>query len=210
MWHCLSPEFLLNNCNKLNTFLSRIEKQVVQLHPEPKKESEEEKRTRINAINSHKGEAFELLVEAIIRLFPCDKRVGPIKDYTIVTRGDIGVDGYGIFGNNKPGTVQAKYRQHDYSLTANQDHLSNFVQASLRHPDTGGYGVDGKPDANGKCNMLIITSAQSLNFFTDIEMFGGTVHSLCREDLRKLLDENNLFWEYFYKSWKQSLKELKE
>ena len=66
------------------------------------------------------------MCEAIFRLFPCDKRVGPIKDYTVVDRGDVGVDGYGIFGDGKKGTVQCKYRQAHHKLTANEDHLTNF------------------------------------------------------------------------------------
>lgn len=203
LWHCQDPIFLLNCNNKLNSFLSKIEKQATLKYPEVDNETDDEKRTRLNNINSYKGEAFELLIEAVIRLFPCDKRVGPIKDYEIVTRGDIGVDGQGIFGNGKKGTVQCKYRQHDYKLTANQDHLTNFTSASFMH-----YSVDVKPDSNGKCNLIIFTSGDSLNFYTDENMFGGMVHAVCRDDLRKLLDDNNLFWEYFSDSWKQSLKEL--
>jgi hypothetical protein len=205
IWRCPDRAYLLENCNKLSTFLTRIEKQAKTIYPEEDPETEDEKRIRTNNINSYKGEAFELFIEAVIRLFPCDKRVGPIKDYEIVTRGDIGVDGHGIFGNGKAGTVQCKYRHSDHKLTANEDHLTNFTSASMLH-----YKVDQNPDSNGKCNMIIFTSGDSLNFFTDQNMFGGMVHAVCHQDLRKLLDENNLFWEYLEASWEKSLEEAKK
>jgi hypothetical protein len=205
MWRCADLEFLLKDCKKVNTFLKRIEQQAAMLYPEKDNETEDEKKLRFASVNMYKGEEFELFIEAAIRLNPCDKRVGPIKDYETVTRGDVGVDGFGIFGNGKKGTVQCKYRQHDHVLTANEDHLSNFVSASY-----GLYGVDPNPDSNGKCNMIIFTSGDSLNFFTDQQMFGGKVHCVARRDLQNLLDENKHFWEFFGESWRQSLANAKK
>lgn len=204
LWRCPDLSYLFHNCNKVNSFFNKLEKQVLQVYPEVIGENEEEKKARMNLVNTYKGNCFELFTEAVILLFPCDKRVGPIKDYKIVTRDDIGVDGHGTFINGKPGTVQCKYRQHDAVLTANRDHLTNFTSASMFH-----YGVDQKPNANGKCNMIIFTSGDSLNFFTDEKMFGKMVHAVCRKDLRKMLDGNDFFWEYFKNSWKESLNELK-
>ena len=209
MWRCPDYAFLLHKCNKVNSFLKKVEQQLELVYPDIEYKTDDEKKVAIDDKNSYKGDSFELLTEAIIRLFPCDKRIGPIKDYKVVTRGDIGVDGYGVFGNGKPGTVQCKYRQHDHVLTGNPDHLFSFTQSSYMHPSVGGFGVETTPDAKGKCNMIIFTSAASLNFYTDEKMFGGVVHAICRDDLRKLLDGNDLFWEYFKDSWKQSLKEIK-
>lgn len=210
MWRCPDPAFLFHKCNRLNSFLKKVEQQLEQVYPDIEYHTDQEKKAATDDKNSYKGDSFELLIEALIRLSPVDKRVGPIKDYKIVTRGDIGVDGHGIFGNGKPGTVQCKYRQHDHVLTGNPDHLFSFANASYMDTSVGGFGVDPKPDANGKCNMIIFTSAGSLNFFTDATMFGGVVHAICRNDLRKLLDGNDLFWEYFKESWIKSLKEIKK
>lgn len=206
LWHCHNPDFLLEGCNKFNTYCVRLEKQADKMFPEPKDESEEDKIKRLQRINKHKGDGFELFVEALFKLFPCDKRLALVENYQVNTTQDVGVDGHGICGyNNKPMTIQCKYRQHDYVLTANADHLTNFTSASMLH-----YNVDQKPDPiTHKCNMMIVSSADSLNFFTDHEMFGQMVYALCRPEIRKLVDNNNSFWKFFAQSWSESLRKLR-
>lgn len=212
LWRCKDPASLLANLDKFNTFCSRLEKQAADLNPVDEKMSEDEKKAQYDAINKYKGDGFELFVEAMIRLFPCDKRLGLIEDYkNDDIRTDVGVDGHGISGyNQKPITVQVKYRQHDWKLTANQDHLNNFVAASLLGGKDGRYKVDQVPDSTtGKCNMIIITSGESLNFFTDHEMFDSMVYAFCRNDIRALVDNNPTFWKSFAESWVESLKQAK-
>lgn len=166
---------LLTGCNKLATFCGRLEKQS-DLHP-----------TRYDP-NKYKGDGFELFVEALIKLSPCDNRIG-IGNYSVCEGQDVGVDGKGVGANGNPATVQVKYRGCGRTLlTANDDHLSNFVMASLLHEHV---------DPNDKNNMLIITTAQGLHFFTDREMFLGKVRCLGYEDLRGLVDNNQLFWNRF-------------
>ena len=207
MWRCQNPAALLDNCTKFNTFCSRLEKQAEEVNTILlEQDTELMRKSKLDAINKYKGDAFELFVEALIRLFHCDKRLGLIENYQVNTKTDVGVDGFGVCGyNNKPFTVQCKYRKHDHVLTANTDHLTNFTSASMLH-----FGVDVTPDPDThKCNMLIISSADSLNFFTDLEMFGEKVHSFCRKEIRILVDNNPVFWKSFYDSWMKSLEELK-
>jgi hypothetical protein len=208
IWRCKDRIALLDGVDKFNTFCSRIEKQANRLYGAPPgEESDEEKAARTQKLNKYKGDALELFVEAMIRLFPCDKRLALIENYQVNTEQDVGVDGHGTSGSNgKPITVQVKYRQHDYVLAANQDHLTNFTSASMMH-----YGVDQTPDPNtGKCNMVIISSAESLNFFTDSKMFGHMVHAVCRDTIRALVDNNPTFWKFFAASWEASLKAVKK
>jgi len=198
---------ILTDCNKINTFCKNLDKRSSALFAEVKGESDLEKEARIQKINKFKGNGFELFVEAMIRLFPCDKRLHCIMDYEVETNVDIGVDGFGKSGINlKPLTVQCKYRQFDYVLSANKDHLGNFVVAS-----TGPrYNVDQTSDPDTlKCNMIIISSAKSLNFFTDNEMFDGRVYAFCRTEIQQMVDNNKAFWEYFRESWKKSYEDLK-
>lgn len=177
---CHDLQGLLDGCHKLATFCSRLEKQSV-LFPD-----------RYDP-DKYKGDGLELFTEALIKLSPVDNRIG-IGDYKVVEERDIGVDGYGVGADNKPATVQVKYRGYGKStLTANDDHLSNFVQASLRSSRFGGYGVDPETETN----MLVVTTAQGLNFFTDHEEYGGQVRCLHREHLRELVDNNHLFWNKF-------------
>lgn len=206
LWRCKNANFLLSNCNKFNTFCTRLENQAKSLFPIIAKDSDDIKEDKIRRINKYKGDGFELFSEAMIRLFPCDKRLGLIEDYKVVTGQDIGVDGHGISGyNHKPITVQCKYRQYDHVLSANADHLTNFTSASMLH-----YGIDQIPDPKTrKCNMIVISSADSLNFFTDNEMFGNMVHAFCRPQIRALVDNNDTFWKFFAMSWYDSIEKEK-
>lgn len=166
---------LLEGCNKLNTFCSRLEKQAA-LHP-----------NRYDP-DKYKGDGFELFTEALIKLSPIDNRIG-VGNYKVIEGQDTGVDGSGVGANGKPATVQVKYRGNGRSvLTANNDHLSNFVMSSLL-----AEGVD----ADDTRNMLIVTTAEGLHHFTDAEMFHGKVRCIGREDLRDLVDNNQLFWDAF-------------
>lgn len=173
---------LLKGVKKLSTFCTRLEKQSI-LH--------------VNRYDSdkYKGDGFELFIEALIKLSPIDNRIA-IGNYTPVTDADTGVDGVGIGIDGNPATIQVKYRSNNVTfLSANRDHLSNFVTASLIR-----YGVDVK----SKTNLLIITTAQGLHYFTEDEMFQKQVRCLGYEQLRELVDNNILFWDAFRNLIKES------
>ena len=166
---------LLNETNKLSTFCSKLENQST-LFP-----------NRYNPL-LYIGDGFELFVEALIKLSPIDNRIG-ISHYENISSLyaiDTGVDGVGVGIDNKPATVQAKYRSNSAQLlSANIDHLSNFVYASIAK-----YGVD----PASKTNMLIITTAEGLHYFTDNEMFENKIRCIGNKHLKELVDNNFLFW----------------
>lgn len=177
---CHDLRELLEGCNKMSTFCRRLNQQS-ELYPD-----------RYDP-QDYKGDGFELFVEALIKLSPVDNRIG-IQYYQCINGQDIGVDGYGIGFDGKPATVQVKYRSNNTSLlTANEDHLSNFVSSSIRSAKFGGYGVDPETETN----MLIITTADGLHFFTDVEMYGGQVRCIGFETLREMVDNNSAFWDNF-------------
>ena len=168
---------LIDNCYKLSTFCNRLEKQSL-LYP-----------NRYDP-DKYKGDGFELLVEALIKLSPIDNRIG-IGNYEPIQADDTGVDGIGIGIDNEIATVQIKYRSNSQQkLTANKDHLSNFVMTSL---------MKYKVNSDTKTNMLIITTADGLHHFTDNEMFLNQVRCIGYKQLRELLDNNKLFWNNFKK-----------
>jgi hypothetical protein len=166
---------LLQDCNKLSTYCTRLEKQSV-LYPD-----------RYNTDN-YKGDGFELFVEALIKLSPIDNRIG-ISEYRVGDENnDKGIDGYGIGIDGKLATVQVKYRSNNMQvLTINKDHLSNFVMSSLFE------GVN----KDTKTNMLIVTTADGLHHFTDNEMFLNKVRCIGYKQLRELVDNNLIFWNSF-------------
>lgn len=175
LYQCHNIDSLLKNVYKISTYCNRLEKQSI-LFPD-----------RYDP-DKYKGDGFELFVEALIKLSPVDNRIA-IAKYVPVTSDDTGVDGIGIGIDGKPATVQVKYRSNNTQmLTANQDHLSNFVVASvLKH----------NVDSATKTNMLIITTADGLHYFTDNEMFLNRVRCIGYQQLRELVDNNILFWDAF-------------
>ena len=182
LFRCHDIDKLLGDTNKLSTFCTKLEKQSV-LFPnryEPE---------------SYKGDGFELFVEALLKLSPIDNRIC-IGNYEPVLEGDVGVDGIGIGLDGNLATVQIKYRANNTQLlTANEDHLSDFLSASILK-----YGV-----VNDSINnMLVITTAKGLHHFTKSEMLYDKVRCLGHEDLRSLVDDNMLFWDAFRNLIKES------
>lgn len=144
-----------------------------------------------------KGDAWELFTEFFVKTNASDNRVG-IYDYKPITEDDQednGVDGSGIGENSNPATVQAKYRTGDYVLTANNDHLSNFLTASW---------VDFQVPIEDDKNMLIITSGLKVDDASRERMLKNKVRVLNRDALRQMLDNRPEWWLRFYDAVKAS------
>ena len=164
----------LVECRNLSSYKNKLSKQSL-LYPnryEPDK---------------YCGDGFEYLVEAIIKLSPMDNRIG-IGEYKVIITGDTGVDGCGIGINLKPATVQCKFRIDSTKLLTTDDKLSNFIAASQNK-----YGVD----INDIDNMLVVTTAKDIHYFTKNEMLYKKVRCVGDKQLRTLIDNNFLFWENF-------------
>jgi len=183
---CLDSEELLDGVEKFSTFDSRLKKQA-------KKYAKGD----VDLENEYKGWAFEIFVEMLVKSSgPSDKRIGVI-DYQLVEEDeDTGVDGFGTGTNGKAATVQAKYRQANYVLTANGDHLTNFMAASQNK-----YGVD----IDDTKNMLIITCGKGLHYHTEEQMLRRKVRCLSREQIRVMVDKNIAFWNAFREAWESAL-----
>lgn len=172
---CWDINWLLNNCDKLSTFISRLKRQS-------------EKNPNLYSPENYLGDGFEMFVEALIKLSPIDNRIGIGQYEPINEDEDTGVDGYGIGLDGNKASVQIKFRtNHKQFLTANEDHLSNFVSTSLLS------GVSSESDNN----MLIVTTAAGLNFYTDNQMFQNKVRCIGYKQLQNLVDGNKLFWNSF-------------
>ena len=144
-----------------------------------------------------KGDALELFVEYLIKAESHDNRIG-IYDYKPISdddQEDVGVDGSGIGDNGNPATVQVKYRAGDYVLTANNDHLSNFLTASWSD-----FLVPIEDDKN----MLIVTTGLKVDEQSREKMLKNKVRVLNRDALRQMLDNRPEWWMRFYESVKAS------
>ena len=189
---CYDPVALFDGCNKIGIYCRRLRQQSFR-NPD-----------RIEP-NKYKGNGLEILVEAYLKLHPNDSRIG-ITDYEPVLSEDYGVDGIGRGQNGRVATVQVKYRNqiqdgNPVYMTANKDHLANFVANSFCK-----YLVNPADDKN----MLIITTARGVHYKILGEMFCGKVKVIAYEDLRQMLDSNNLFWEAFREAFFRCKVVLKE
>lgn len=174
---------LFNKTNKISTFISKVEKQAL-IDP-----------IRYDS-NKYKGDAFEFLVEILLKSHSYDNRLG-ITNYEPIQKDDNGVDGVGVNLSGEKCVIQIKYRSNNKSvLTANEDKLSNMISDGMFQ-----HGVSADPE---KLKMIsekksaplhyVITTATGLHHYTDLENFRGFVHCIGYDQLRAMLDDNLSFW----------------
>lgn len=139
--------------------------------------------------DEYKGDALEALVEVLITHSPIDKRINIVeyRPHDNKTDGnDMGIDGYGVSHDGNPHTIQVKYRSNVLrDLTANEDHISNFVAKTASSP------------RYRDADMTIFTTAKNLNQKTNEGMYHDRVRVLGYKDLCRLVDANHAFWQAF-------------
>ena len=181
---CTDPDYLFGD-PQLNPHLYRLEKQAAAFAGKD-----------TDLLNAYKGDGFELFWEYTFHVLGMSKRVGMLNYQLVDSADDIGVDGVGIGIDGKPAAVQIKYRQANWTLSANADHLGNFGFASLRK-----YGVQ----FDTTTGLLIVTSAGDVHHHTRDTMFGGQARFIVRDQIRQLVDDHVMFWRRFQDSWRYSL-----
>lgn len=170
---CYNIDWLLDGCYKLSTYMSRLRTQS-------------EKNPDLFDPDKYFGDGFEALIESVILQFGQTKKI-MIKDYQPIHEDDLGVDGFGYGPNGEIHTVQIKARSNSQSvLTANKDHISNFVAHSHSR-----YGGESKVKY-----MTIFTTAADLHRVAH-EMYANEVRVIGNKDIKNLIDNNDMFWTTF-------------
>lgn len=173
---CYDAKALLEGCNKLSTFMNRVNKQ-----------SKEDRGMGWSA-DEYKGFAFEAFVEVLVCASAIDKRIG-IKDYrpasSKIDGPDMGIDGYGLSHDDKLHTIQVKFRSDVMSDLSTRDMISNFVAKTTSSP------------VYRDADMTIFTTAKGLGQKIADEMYHGRVRTLGFTELKKLVDDNQAFWDLF-------------
>lgn len=171
---CYDATVLLDGCSKLNTFMTRVNKQA------------QEDRGMGWSPDEYKGMAFEALIEILVTASPIDKRIG-IKDYrpasTKIDGPDMGIDGYGLSHNGNLHTIQIKFRSDIMSELSTKDMISNFVAKTTSSP------------IYKDADMTLFTTAKGLYQKIADEMYHGRVRTLGFNELKKLVDNNQAFWD---------------
>ena len=167
---------LFDKTNKIATFMRKLEKQST-IDPD-----------RYDK-DKYVGDGFEFLINIFIKTSEFDNRIN-ISKYEPVQSDDNGVDGVGFNSIGEKCAIQIKYRSNTMkTLTANEDHLSNFIADAMFK-----YKIVAPEKNTDIPRHYVFTTAKGLNFYTDEHMFKGFVKCYGIEDLKSLLDNNYNFW----------------
>lgn len=135
-----------------------------------------------------KGDLFEIFAECFFKVLP----VSPSKNggYGIYgykpasVLSDYGVDGFGIGMDEKPLTVQIKFRSNP-SDELKQDDIKQFALQSIVN-----YNVD----KDTTTNMIVFTNAKGLHWITESRVFAGRLRPMGSDEISSLIDNNSVFW----------------
>jgi hypothetical protein len=167
---CYDIDKLCKDVKNYKDFEKRLDKQC-QLNPD------------MWAPDSYKGDGFEILVEAIIKLNPTNTRIN-ITNYVPSVVDEQGIDGSGETFDGMPHEVQAKcWGNSQAYITETRHHIAMF-------PAMAGTKHMGK-----EFQMTLFTTAKDLHPILD--NFNGKVRVLGRSDIEPLVNTPT-FWKLFH------------
>jgi hypothetical protein len=169
---------------KIFETLFKDTKKLSQLSNKIKKISEDFSRLAYKDSDKLKGDLFEIFGECFFKLLSSDPRIGVYNYQPASPIDDFGVDGFGIGMNNKPLTVQIKFRS-DPTVELIEEDIKQFPLQSILN-----YGVD----KDTTDNMLLFTNAKGLHWLTHKKVFNCRVKPMGYEMISTLVDNNFVFW----------------
>lgn len=135
------------------------------------------------------GDGWEGFNEILLNIYGHHPDVG-ITNVNVLPPGTKGCDFAGLGVDLKPATAQSKYRGKakawDIELAEGPDmKLERFLAQSQNM-----FGVN----VGSKTNMLVITNAVGINYWTADELLFGKVRCLGRDQIKYLVNDNLAFW----------------
>lgn len=150
---------------------------------EKRLDTQSKKNPNMWAPDSYKGDGFECLVEAIIKLNPTNTRIN-ITNYHPSAVDEMGIDGSGETFDGMPHEVQAKSSMNSQKyITETKENIAMFPSMAL------------SKHMGQKIEMTLFTTAKDLT--PKLESFNNTVRTLNRKDIEKLVNTPT-FWKCFY------------
>jgi hypothetical protein len=131
-----------------------------------------------------KGDLFEIFAECFFKILASDNRIGVYNYQPAPPIDDYGVDGFGIGMDDKPLTVQIKFRS-DVTTELLQDDIKQFPFQSIVN-----YNVD----KDTTTNMIVFTNSRGLHWVTESNVFSGRIKPIGLEIISNLVDNNSVFW----------------
>ena len=131
-----------------------------------------------------KGDLFEIFAECFFKILSSDNRIGIYNYQPAPSADDYGVDGFGIGMDEKPSTVQVKFRS-DVTTELTLSDIKNFQGASFRN-----YKVP----VDTETNLVFFTNAKGLHWITEAKVLSGASRTYGHEQISSLVDKNTVFW----------------
>ncbi len=131
-----------------------------------------------------KGDLFEIFSECFFKILSADNRIGVYNYQPAPPIDDYGVDGIAIGMDEKPLTIQVKFRS-DATTELTQEHIKQFAFQSI---------VTYNVDKDTTTNMIVFTNAKGLHWVTESRVFSGRVRAIGYDQISQLVDNNTVFW----------------
>ena len=131
-----------------------------------------------------KGDLFEIFSECFFKVLSADNRIGVYNYQPAPPIDDYGVDGIAIGMDEKPLTIQVKFRS-DATTELTQEHIKQFAFQSI---------VTYNVDKDTTTNMIVFTNAKGLHWVTESRVFSGRVRAIGYDQISQLVDNNTVFW----------------
>ena len=148
-----------------------------------------------------KGDLFEIFTECFFKVLPVSPSkgggYGVYKYQPAPASSDYGVDGFGIGMDEKPLTVQVKFRSNP-TEELKQDDIKQFALQSIVNFDV---------DKDTTTNMIVFTNAKGLHWITESKVFSGRLRAMGSDEISTLVDNNTIFWKLVKDLVQQTLAE---
>jgi len=136
------------------------------------------------AIHKLLGDLWEIFSELFFKCLGSDNRICVFNYKPYPSKDDNGVDGYGIGVDNKPLTVQCKFRG-DITYELVERDIKQFAFQSIALHNV---------DMNTTTNMVVFTNCKGLHYHTHQKVFLNKLRVINGNDIKSLVDNNATFW----------------
>ena len=135
------------------------------------------------------GDGWEGFNEILLKVYGAHPDIG-IIDVKVLRPGTIGVDFSGVGINLLPATVQSKYKGRSKAWKSELAEGEDMKLERCLKESNHSWGVP----VDCKTNILVITNAVGIHYWTAEELLHGKVRCLGREQIQYLVNNNPAFW----------------
>ena len=135
------------------------------------------------------GDGWEGFNEILLKIYGTHPDIGFVEA-EVLPPGAIGCDFKGKGIDLNPGTAQSKYKGKSKAWQIELAEGPDMKLERFLTQSQNAYGVD----VASKTNMLVITNAVGINFWTADNLLFGKVRCLGRKQIQYLVNNNPAFW----------------